>query len=33
MVTNEDYLKIHAFRANALERGDLIATSTWTMAE
>ncbi|MFV1362947.1 DUF1330 domain-containing protein [Mycolicibacterium elephantis] len=33
MVTNEDYLKIHEFRANALERGDLIATSTWTMAE
>ena len=27
MVTNEDYLKIHEFRANALDRGDLIATS------
>ena len=32
MVTNEEYLKIHEFRANALERGDLIATS-WTAAE
>jgi uncharacterized protein (DUF1330 family) len=32
MVTNEDYLKIHQFRANALDRGDLIATS-WTLAE
>jgi hypothetical protein len=31
MVTNEEYLKIHEFRANALERGDLIATSTWSM--
>ena len=32
MVTNEDYLKIHEYRANALDRGDLIATSTWTTA-
>ncbi|MCV6979019.1 DUF1330 domain-containing protein [Mycolicibacterium pulveris] len=32
MVTNEEYLKIHEHRANALERGDLIATSTWAMA-
>jgi uncharacterized protein (DUF1330 family) len=31
MVTNEEYQKIHEHRANALERGDLIATS-WTMA-
>jgi uncharacterized protein (DUF1330 family) len=31
MVTNEEYLKIHHYRANALDRGDLIATS-WTMA-
>jgi uncharacterized protein (DUF1330 family) len=31
MVTNEEYLEIHHFRADALERGDLIATS-WTMA-
>ncbi|MCV7223655.1 DUF1330 domain-containing protein [Mycolicibacterium elephantis] len=33
MVTDEDYLKIHEHRVNALERGDLIATSTWTMAD
>jgi uncharacterized protein (DUF1330 family) len=33
MVTNEDYLKIHEYRAAALDRGDLIATSTWTMAD
>jgi uncharacterized protein (DUF1330 family) len=32
MVTNAEYLQIHHFRANALERGDLIAT-TWTMAD
>ena len=33
MITNEEYLKIHDHRANALDRGDLIATSTWTMAD
>jgi uncharacterized protein (DUF1330 family) len=33
MVTDEDYLKIHEYRAAALDRGDLIATSTWTMAD
>ena len=33
MVTNEEYLKIHDHRANALDRGDLIATSTWTVAD
>jgi uncharacterized protein (DUF1330 family) len=33
MVTNEEYLKIHQFRAAGLDRGDLIATSVWTMAE
>lgn len=33
MVTNEDYLEIHEHRAAALERGDLIATSTWAMAD
>ncbi|RDH77753.1 DUF1330 domain-containing protein [Mycolicibacterium moriokaense] len=32
MVTNEDYLKIHEYRADGLDRGDLIATSSWTMA-
>ena len=32
MVTNEDFLKSHEFRANALDRGDLIATS-WTLAD
>ncbi|OBB17845.1 DUF1330 domain-containing protein [Mycobacteriaceae bacterium 1482268.1] len=33
MVTDEDYLKIHEYRADGLDRGDLIATSTWTMAD
>jgi len=33
MVTNDDYLKIHDYRAAALDRGDLIATSNWTMAD
>ncbi len=33
MVTDEEYQKIHAYRANALDRGDLIATSAWTMAD
>ena len=32
MVTNKDYLKAHEHRAAGLDRGDLIATSTWTMA-
>ncbi|MGV0715433.1 DUF1330 domain-containing protein [Mycolicibacterium sp. XJ662] len=33
MVTNEDYRRIHEYRAAALERGDLIATSTWAMTD
>jgi uncharacterized protein (DUF1330 family) len=33
MVTNEEYLRIHEFRAAGLDRGDLIATSSWTMAD
>ena len=33
MVTNEEYLKVHDYRAAALDRGDLIATSSWTMAD
>lgn len=33
MVTDEEYIKIHEHRANALVRGELIATSTWTMAD
>ena len=33
MVTNEEYLKIHEYRAAALDRGDLIATSTWSLAD
>jgi uncharacterized protein (DUF1330 family) len=32
MVTNKDYLMVHEHRAAGLDRGDLIATSTWTMA-
>ncbi len=33
MVTNEEYLKGHEYRAAALDRGDLIATSSRTMAD
>jgi uncharacterized protein (DUF1330 family) len=33
MVTNEEFGTVHEYRENALERGDLIATSTWAMAE
>lgn len=33
MVTNEEYLKVHEHRVGGLDRGDLIATSTWTMAD
>ncbi|BBY24007.1 DUF1330 domain-containing protein [Mycobacterium stomatepiae] len=33
MVTDQDYLKVHEHRAAALERGDLIATSAWAIAE
>jgi len=33
MVSNEEYLKVHEHRASGLDRGDLIATSIWTMAD
>ena len=33
MVSNEDYLKLHEHRAAGLDRGDLIATSIWTLVE
>jgi len=33
MVTTEEYAKVHEHRAAALDRGDLIATSTWSVAE
>jgi uncharacterized protein (DUF1330 family) len=33
MVSNEKYLMVHEYRAAGLDRGDLIATSIWTMAE
>ncbi len=33
MVTNEDYIKVHEHRVAALDQGDLIATSMWSMAE
>ena len=32
MVSNEEYLKVHEHRAAGLDRGDLIATSIWTLA-
>ncbi|RAU98806.1 DUF1330 domain-containing protein [Mycobacterium colombiense] len=31
MVTTQEYAKVHEHRAAGLERGDLIATSTWSM--
>jgi uncharacterized protein (DUF1330 family) len=33
MVSNEEYLKVHEYRAAGLDRGDLIATSIWTMGD
>jgi uncharacterized protein (DUF1330 family) len=33
MVTNEEYLTVHEYRVGSLDRGDLIATSTWTGTE
>jgi uncharacterized protein (DUF1330 family) len=32
MVTNPEYLEVHEHRAAALDRGDLIATSSWSIA-
>ncbi|OMC07030.1 DUF1330 domain-containing protein [Mycobacterium sp. SP-6446] len=32
MVTTQEYAKIHENRAAGLERGDLIATSAWSVA-
>jgi uncharacterized protein (DUF1330 family) len=32
MVTTEEYAKVHEHRAAALDRGDLIATSMWSVA-
>jgi uncharacterized protein (DUF1330 family) len=32
MVTTPEYAKVHEYRAAALERGDLIATSMWSVA-
>jgi uncharacterized protein (DUF1330 family) len=32
MVTTEEYAKVHEHRAAGLERGDLIATSVWSVA-
>jgi uncharacterized protein (DUF1330 family) len=33
MVSNEEYLKVHEYRAAGLDRGALIATSIWTLAD
>ena len=33
MITHEDYARVHVHRAEALERGDLIATSIWSIAD
>jgi uncharacterized protein (DUF1330 family) len=33
MVTTEEYAQVHMHRAAALDRGDLIATSIWSIAE
>jgi uncharacterized protein (DUF1330 family) len=32
MVTTPEYAKVHEHRAAALERGDLVATSEWSIA-
>lgn len=32
MVTTREYAKVHEHRAAGLDRGDLIATSTWSLA-
>jgi uncharacterized protein (DUF1330 family) len=32
MVTTEEYARVHEHRAAGLERGDLIATSAWSVA-
>lgn len=32
MVTTQEYAKVHEHRVAGLDRGDLIATSTWSMA-
>ncbi|BCZ22339.1 DUF1330 domain-containing protein [Mycobacterium senriense] len=32
MVTTQEYAKVHELRVAGLERGDLIATSAWSMA-
>jgi uncharacterized protein (DUF1330 family) len=32
MVTDQEYVKVHEHRAAALDRGDLIATSSWSIA-
>lgn len=32
MVTSAEYAKVHEHRAAGLDRGDLIATSTWSLA-
>jgi uncharacterized protein (DUF1330 family) len=33
MVTTEEYANVHEHRAAALERGDLIATSIWSIGD
>lgn len=33
MVTDAEYAKVHEHRAAALDRGELIATSIWSVAE
>ncbi|MGZ6833530.1 MAG: DUF1330 domain-containing protein [Mycobacteriaceae bacterium] len=33
MVTDADYARVHEHRAAALERGDLIVTSIWSLAD
>ena len=33
MVTTEEYAKVHDYRAAALDRGDLVATSVWSDAD
>jgi hypothetical protein len=32
-VTSAEYIEVHEHRAAALQRGDLIATSAWSLAD
>jgi hypothetical protein len=33
MVSTDEYRQVHALREQALDRGDLVATSSWSVAD